>query len=350
MSFTYNGRQIRESTEVSSKSIAEKIYFKTMTQIAEGKWLEKLPAEEKTFSELIAKYLAEYSATNKAKTTYIRDIGLADHLTKFFGTYKLVQISPKLISEYKTKRRLEKAAPKTINNELVLMGHCFNLSMKEWEWTKDNPVSRVSKEKVSNLIERWLTLEEESQLLLPSPEWLKEIIIFAVNTGLRQSEILNLQWPQVDLFRKTITFWVQKNKNRDTLPLNQAALDILKARTKIRHIKLDHVFYNSVGRPVNVWTLISAFHRSIKSAGLKYLRFHDLRHTFATRLVQAGVDIYTVQKLGRWKTISMVMRYAHHYPESLRSGIETLDREKEKFYHNFITLGGSAPGSDIVTR
>ena len=53
---------------------------------------------------------------------------------------------------------------------------------------------------------------------------------------------------------------------------------------------------------------------------------HDLRHTFATRLVQAGADIYTVQKLGRWKTIQMVMRYAHHYPESLRAGIEILDR------------------------
>jgi len=55
-------------------------------------------------------------------------------------------------------------------------------------------------------------------------------------------------------------------------------------------------------------------------------RFHDLRHTFATRLVQAGVDIYIVQKLGRWKNISMVMRYAHHYPESLRSGVEVLDK------------------------
>jgi hypothetical protein len=59
---------------------------------------------------------------------------------------------------------------------------------------------------------------------------------------------------------------------------------------------------------------------------LKRYRFHDLRHTFATRLVQAGADIYTVQKLRRWKTISMVMRYAHHHPESLRAGIEILDR------------------------
>ncbi|MGA2954152.1 MAG: tyrosine-type recombinase/integrase, partial [Thermodesulfobacteriota bacterium] len=64
------------------------------------------------------------------------------------------------------------------------------------------------------------------------------------------------------------------------------------------------------------------------------LRFHDLRHTFATRLVQAGVDLYTVQKLGRWKNISMIMRYAHHYPESLRSGVEVLDRIGRKISTN----------------
>ena len=72
--------------------------------------------------------------------------------------------------------------------------------------------------------------------------------------------------------------------------------------------------------------LLRVFYPVMKKAGVKRFWFHDLRHTFATRLAQAGADIYIVQKLGRWKTISMVMRYAHHYPESLRAGIEILDR------------------------
>jgi integrase len=75
----------------------------------------------------------------------------------------------------------------------------------------------------------------------------------------------------------------------------------------------------------------------LKKADVKRFRFHDLRHTFATRLVQAGADIYTVQKLGRWKTISMVMRYAHHHPESLCAGIEILDRVPS--YHRFSAFG-----------
>ena len=74
------------------------------------------------------------------------------------------------------------------------------------------------------------------------------------------------------------------------------------------------------------YSAINKAPRAIKKAGIERLRFHDLRHTFATRLVQNGVDLYRVQKLGRWKTTSMIMRYAHHYPESLRPRIETMDR------------------------
>ena len=62
-----------------------------------------------------------------------------------------------------------------------------------------------------------------------------------------------------------------------------------------------------------------------KKSGIKGFRFHDLRHTLATQLVQSGVDLYTVQKLGRWKDAAMVMRYAHHNPESLRRGIQVMD-------------------------
>lgn len=157
--------------------------------------------------------------------------------------------------------------------------------------------------------------------------WLQEIIVFALNTGLRQSEILNLQWCNVDLFRRTITLLEQKNGGRDTLPVNAKTLEVLKARAKARSLKTDYVFFNGAGNRMDARDLLRVFYPAMRKADVKRFRFHDLRHTFATRLVQAGADIYTVQKLGRWKTISMVMRYAHHHhPESLRAGIEILDR------------------------
>ena len=86
-----------------------------------------------------------------------------------------------------------------------------------------------------------------------------------------------------------------------------------------------YVFPDEDGQRIPNRRLQKAFCRATKRAGVVKFRFHDLRHTFATRLVQAGVDLYTVQKLGRWKTVSMVQRYAHHYPESLRPGIEAMD-------------------------
>ena len=102
----------------------------------------------------------------------------------------------------------------------------------------------------------------------------------------------------------------------------------------MHHGETELVFSSGNATRIGSRNLQRAFYSALKKSGIETLRFHDLRHTFATRLVQAGVDLYTVQKLGRWKTISMVMRYAHHYPESLRSGVEVLDRINGKVITN----------------
>jgi integrase len=346
MRLTYRGKQIRKSTETSNKKLAKRIYDKILGEIAEGKWFEKLPGEEKTFKEMIAKYLKEHSAVNKTPKSHDRDIELANHLINSFGDSMLTEITPKNISGYKVNRRDEGASPRTINYELALMSHAFNLAIKEWEWLKDNPVRKVSREKVNNMRERWLTFEEEERLLDASPKWLQELIIFSLETGLRQGETLNLQWPQVDLFRKTITILEQKNNAKDVLPLNKRALEVLKAKAKIRHLKSNYVFCNKNGNSIRVSNLHRAFYSAAKRSGLSDFRWHDLRHTFATRLVQAGVDLYTVQKLGRWKETKMVQRYAHHYPESLRRGIEVLDNVRKKISTNLAQLSDDGIGHD----
>ncbi len=326
ISFVYNGIRYRQSSGTGNKKLAQKIEDKVKGDIVQGKWFERLPGEEKTLREMMQKYLAEHSAHNKTPSSHERDNSLADHLIAYFGDTIVAEISPNMISGYKNKRRKEGAAPKTINNELILLGHAFSLAIKEWEWVRDNPVRKVSKEKVDNQIERWLTQKEEEKLLSFAPLWLRQIVIFAINTGLRQSEILDLIWWQVDLSRRTVAILKQKNKGKDTLPLNARAMAILKERALVQDSRTDHVFYNGNVTRINARNLLRAFHSAAEKAGIKGFRVHDLRHTFATRLVQSGVDIYTVQKLGRWKTISMVMRYAHHYPESLRSGVEALDK------------------------
>lgn len=329
MSFTHNGKQIRRSTETEDKKLAIRIFDKLKGDIAEGKWFEKLPGEDYTFAELMDKYLEEYSSVNKAKSSYIRDISMNKHLQKQFGKLYLPEITPRMISEYKIKRRQEGASPRTVNYELTVMSHAFNLASKEWEIINDNPVRKVAKEKVRNLTERWLSDEEEKKLLSASSDWLRPIIIFAINTGFRESEILDLKWKQIDFSRMEITISEQKNKQTDTLPLNNEAVRVLKEKWGVRQKGVEYVFPSQNKTRIMKRNLFRAFKSAKEKAGIENFRFHDLRHTFATRLVQSGVDIYAVQKLGRWKTMSMVARYGHFNTESLRSSIKVLDKRKE---------------------
>jgi integrase len=103
-------------------------------------------------------------------------------------------------------------------------------------------------------------------------------------------------------------------------------LEVLKARYKVRSIKSNRVFYSEAGGPLNGRNVLRAFYVAVEKAKIADCRFHDRRHTFATRLVQAGVDLYKVQKLMRHKSPLMTQRYAHHFAESLRDGVDTLDR------------------------
>jgi integrase len=327
ISFTYKGQQVRQSTETDDRKLAEKIYHKVMTEVVEGKWFQKPVGEAKTFGEMMERYMKEHSARNKAPKSHERDKSLLAHLLSHFGTLRLSELCPRIVSEYKVQRRTAGAKPKTINNELTLMNHALNLCVKEWEWLRVNPVGKVSKEKVNNKIDRWLRPDEEKRLRDASRSWLWEIILFAMSTGLRQGDIINLKWDQVDLSRRTLYISAeQKNKDIDTLPLNATATGVLTARSRVHQIPEGYVFLNRDGGKINARNLLRSFYAACDKAKVIKFRFHDLRHIFATRLVHAGVDLYTVQKLGRWKSISMVERYAHHCPESLRPGVEVLDK------------------------
>ena len=325
MRFTHRGQQVRRSTKAIQKSKA--LEFEREVRYALDHPSQRLHQEsqQKTFNDLMDQYLTEHSKAMKRPSSHRRDLSLAAHLREAFGPKSLEEISPKWIVAYKSQRRQEGAASRTINLELSLMRHAFNKALKEYEWVDKNPVAQVSHERVTLTMERWLREDEEERLLACSPSWLRDVIVFAINTGLRQGEILNLQWPRVDMFRKAITIVEQKNQAIDTLPLNRKALEVIIRRTKLRPNASAYVFSTSTGTKHNARNLLRRFYQACQEADVQSCRFHDLRHTFATRLIQRGVDLYTVEKLGRWKSLSMVQRYAHHNPESLRPGVNQLD-------------------------
>ena len=128
-------------------------------------------------------------------------------------------------------------------------------------------------------------------------------------------------------FRKTILIQKTKNGKPKTLPLNKFALDVLNRRSKMKSIKNDLVFFNKNGRKIHVSNLRKSFYRVMGKVGIKDFRFHDLRHTFASRLAQAGVDLYKISKLLGHKDIKMTQRYSHHCSDSLRDGVEILESD-----------------------
>jgi len=324
MSFMYQGRQIRRSTGTSDKRLAEAILSKVKVQIVEGQFFEVREERERTFRELMERYTQERSA-GKAGKSAIRDRGALNHLLPVFGKLVLADVSPKRLAAYKVQRRLEQAAPATINKELQLVRHAFNLAMREWEWCRENPMHRVSMEKVHNEVDRWLTQQEEERLLAVSSPWLREFIVFALNTGMRQGEILNLQWQDVDFTRSILVVMKSKNGTRRTIPLNTTVYELLAAKQAAAGESNGPVFTTPLGNELKVRFLVREFCEARDRAGIPDFRFHDLRHTFATRLVQRGIDLYKVQRLLGHKTSHMTQRYAHHSPESLRDGVNVLN-------------------------
>lgn len=326
ISFTVEGQLHRMCTKTKDRRLAEAIYGKIMTKIIEKKWFDIDPANDYTFDEMMDRFMKEH-APKREKSTYQRYICALKHL-KCFSGLRLNEITPDRISTYMHQRKNEGASNATINREFAMLSKAFNLALKEWEWVKENPCSKIQKFPENNLIDRWLTVEEEKALLESAKNYLngnlKEIIIFALNTGMRQGEIMNLKWEDVDLDRRVIIVKRTKTKVPRTVPMNNTVVELLLSKA-VNKTNTEYVFSTTKDTKIGIRNMLREFYKALKKADIKNFRFHDLRHTFATRLVQAGIDIYTVSKLLGHSQVTTAQRYAHHSPESLRPSVLMLD-------------------------
>lgn len=328
ISFNLNGQRYRRSTGTEDRALAELILAKTKVQITEGKWFEIDAARDYTFDELMHKYLEEHSKVNKTPESTDRDKHYIIHLKRIFGGLTLDKVTAKLASEYKAMRTRDGAKPATIKNELVCFNHALNLACREWEWLRYNPLSRVKMPVTANQVDRWLSPEEEVALMDACHDrpWLKDVIVFALNTGVRQGGIRHLKWSDVDFFRRTATLKKKSrmSQGKYTIPLNQMVVEMLKANRKV--VSMSGYVFTQHGEQLSKREIQRQFVTATKRAEISSFRFHDLRHTFATRLAQAGIDIYTISKLLGHSSVKMTERYAHHCPESLRYGVEILHK------------------------
>ncbi|MBI2485492.1 MAG: tyrosine-type recombinase/integrase [Deltaproteobacteria bacterium] len=224
--YTYEGKRKWESVGVIgevSKENAKKLLALRNTEILQGKFNAPKPKVIPTFSEFARDYL-EFA--KGSKTSWDRDMYSLKSLEPFFGSFKLKDISPILIEKYKLERKQD-VSTRTVNIELALLRRMFNLALS-WDKCKSNPMHKVKFFKESPPKERILTLEEEKALLGSSPGHLKPILITALNTGMRYSELLTLNWDNVDLVSGYIHVIKSKTGKGRKIPINETLKNTLE--------------------------------------------------------------------------------------------------------------------------
>jgi integrase len=229
------------------------------------------------------------------------------------GDVRLDKITPELIALHRDRllgadcrgHNHKTAKPRssaTVRNYLIELSRLFALAVKEMRVMDTNPCTRVTKPKASTEVVRWLSDDERTALLAAckaadSPD-LYPFVLFALTTGARKGEIERLEWAQVDLNRRWATFPRTKNGDARGVPLTPPVCALLTTRPRT----VATVF------PVDI---TKAWHTAVARAGLVSFRFHDLRHSCASALVQNGANLAEVATLLGHKGLAMTLRYSH---------------------------------------
>lgn len=310
-----------------SKKLAEQVLKDVHLKIARGEYLGIYEEKKILFDEYAQQYL-DYCKANKAASTYERRERLNIRLlTSAFKERYLFDITPHMIEKYKALR-LQSVTPASVNRELACLKHMFTKAI-EWGYVKTNPAKGVKllKEPPGRL--RYLRPNEVESLLKACTSHIRPIVVTALNTGMRKSEILRLRWAEVDLENRKITVTNSKNNEVRVIPINQTLHKELTAIPRESDSK--YVFCDQNGHPVGDFK--KAFSSALKRAGIVDFRFHDLRHTFGSQLVMQGVDLRTVQQVMGHKAIKMTMRYSHLSPEYVHEAMERLDNVWTPYGH-----------------
>ncbi|EJD6662061.1 site-specific integrase [Providencia sp. CRE-3FA-0001] len=209
----------------------------------------------------------------------------------------------------------------------------FRAAAFEWGWLEDPLFFKVPQPDSSRT--RWLRKNEVQRLLSELPEYLKDVVRFALATGLRRSNIINLKWSQVDIERNVA--WIDADEMKGKKPIgvvfNITAENIVRKQIGNHQVWVftrEQKYKNTKGDKFIARVKLKvdsnrAWRTALKKAGIADFRFHDLRHTWASWLVQSGVTLAILQEMGGWESISMVQRYAHLAPEHLREHANKLD-------------------------
>jgi integrase len=314
-----NGTRHREMVGPNRQQ-AVTVLAKRKVDIAENKFLDVQKRFETTLCEITEQFMEIHSKPNKR--AWRDDATVIPRFHRFFGGTTLISnITRQQVEHYKADRATMVSQART-NRELALLKTIFNKAI-QWEKAIQNPVKGVKLYKENNKRTRYLDKTEWAALLNVAPDWFQPILLIAFHTGMRRGEILNLRWQDVNLEGRLIHVREAKSGEGRFIPMNDIlvrCLDVIE-----RYPNCPYVLQVNGERVNPSGSLRTTFRACLKQAGIKEFRFHDLRHSFASHLVMAGVDIRTVGELmGHKSGLQMTMRYSHLSPQHKLEAVNRL--------------------------
>lgn len=330
------GRKVEESLNTRNRKLADRKFADTLLKIEDGSYFEE-PVTAPRICEVITRYMEEISPSQKS---HRRNREIAAHLMDFFAGMVLSEDMTDLLSSYKAKRlngdirhgrgKGRQAGKSTIKKELSFLRQVFNKAIDEWgsSWGgyfklhQVNPVRKVMKGLQDVKRVRYVTPEEAEKLAVTLTqsqlEDLTDMVVVGCSTGLRQSKIVNLTAAQCDFHNGRINIPGDEMKNGEPFSIKMTAevKSSLQRVLKRRKLISPYVFVAKNGQTYTRESVSMAFRRACKRAGIFDLRFHDLRHDFATVLINNGASLYQVQHALGHMDQRMTTRYAHLLPEN----------------------------------
>ncbi len=256
------------------------------------------------------------------KRTADEDVRKLAWIGRHLDAYLLKDITADVVRELAKARKAEGSGPSTVNRYLALVRAILRRAALDWEWIDKAPRIRLASEPKRRV--RWITPDQARVLLDELPEHQQHACLLALATGLRQSNVLGLRWRDID-FRNRIA-WVYgdatKNGEDIQVPLNDTAMSVLESR-RGRHPEYVLTYSGQRLKSINT----RSWRKALKRAGISNFRWHDLRHTWASWLVQRRVPLFVLQELGGWQSAQMVRRYAHLSPSVNARYAAEIDRE-----------------------
>ena len=312
-----NGQRLRQSARTGNRRDAQQLHDQLKAALWRQTALGDRPAH--AWQDAATAWLTERGDYPSRADDVIWLRWLHPHL---YDT-ALPAITAQRIGEIQAIRQAEGVKARSVNAILQVIRSVLRAAQKRG-WLDHVPPIRLLPEPSRRI--RYLSDDEERRLLAALPKHLADVARFALATGLRMANITGLEWRQVDLGRRQAWIWPDQSKTRQALavPLNEDAVAVLR-RQWGNHPDRVFTYQGFPLRQANGRTWRTA----VKAAGLEDFRFHDLRHTWASRHIQAGTPIHALMELGGWQSPEMVRKYAHFSAAHLQQFAENTTHRAE---------------------